>query len=100
NLKKVNIGRRIVRVLASVYLAAVLEYLIAELCELAGNAARDGHKQRIIPKHLQLAIRNDDELDKLLSSVTISQGGVLANIHPMLLPKSHSAKKPQLSQEI
>lgn len=84
---------------APVYLTAVLEYLAAEILELAGNAARDNKKTRIIPRHLQLAIRNDDELNKLLGNVTIAQGGVLPNIHQNLLPKK-SVKPTKASQEL
>ena len=60
--------------------------LAAEILELAGNAARDNKKSRIVPRHLQLAVRNDEELNKLLGSVVISQGGVLPNILSELLP--------------
>ncbi|KAI8034651.1 hypothetical protein M5D96_012570 [Drosophila gunungcola] len=68
-----------------------MEYLAFEVLELAGNAARDKKKTRIIPR--QLSIRNDEELNKLLSDVTIAQGGVLPNIQAVLLPKKVEKKQ-------
>ena len=72
---------------APVYMTAVLEYLVAEILELAGNAARDNKRQRIIPRHVQLAVRNDEELNKLLGKTIITAGGVNPNIHEALKKK-------------
>jgi histone H2A len=54
---------------APVYLVAVLKCLAAEVLELAGNAARDNKKTRVNPRHVQLAVRNDEELNKVCGHI-------------------------------
>jgi histone H2A len=59
-----------------------MEYLTAEILELAGIMARDSGRNKILPRHVLLAVKNDTELDKLLKGVMMEGGGVLPNINP------------------
>jgi histone H2A len=77
---------------AAVYLAAVLEYLTAELLELSGNNAKLMKRTRIIPRNIFLSVREDAELDTLLGDAVIASGGsTVFNINPYLLKKSAGA---------
>jgi histone H2A len=66
----------------------------AKILELAANGARDNKKTRIVPRHIILAIRHDEELNKLLlGGVMIASGGVLPNIPAVILPKKSESKE-------
>ena len=96
-IRKGNYAPKVAK-LSGVFMSAVLEYCVAEVLELAGNAAKDQNRKTISPRHILLAVKNDEELSSLLSNVIISRGGVLPHIHPNLMPekkkkKSHKSKK-------
>ncbi len=84
---------------APIFLAAVLEYLVAEVLELAGNISRDMKKVRIISRHLSLAVSNDEELEKFYKGFVFSSG-VMPSIHSVLLPpKTASGKTKRPSKK-
>ena len=84
---------------APVYLAAVLEYLVAEIIDLSGNFAKEDKRQRITPKHVMFAVKTDEELTKLLKNVNISGAGVIPRIDPLLLSK-HAKRKRALVKSV
>jgi len=86
--KGINISQ-----LAGVYLAGVLEFLTADILELAGNVARDNRRTIITPRHLHLAIRLDEEFNMLFGKTGIAGSGVIPNIHAVLLQKKKPKKK-------
>lgn len=75
---------------AAVYLAAVLEYLVAETLELAGKVKSSNN--RITPRRLTMAVRHDADLSALLKDVTLSRGGIVPNVHKALEKKQKKAK--------
>ena len=79
-----------------VYLAAVLEYLTAEILDISSEEAAKDNRIRINPRHITLAVRKDQELDKLLSNATISEGGVVPHIIPALL--TNKSPRPRSTQ--
>ncbi|XP_054428213.1 histone H2A-Bbd type 2/3 [Pteronotus mesoamericanus] len=57
---------------APVFLAAVLQYLIATVLELAGNEAQRNGCRRITPQLVDMAIHNNALLSGFFGSTTIS----------------------------
>ena len=71
----------------AVFMAATLEYLTMEILDLAGQCADEHKKKTITPRHICLAIRNDEELNKMFATAQISEGGVRPNLEAVLWAK-------------
>uniref|UniRef100_A0A914GU24 Histone H2A n=1 Tax=Globodera rostochiensis TaxID=31243 RepID=A0A914GU24_GLORO len=86
-LRSMRAGHGRVAATASVYATAVVEYITAEVIQLAGCVAKDNKRKRVTPRHIYLAMHGDEELDELVKNATIAGGGTLPRIHRSLLPK-------------
>ena len=80
---------------AGAFMAAVLEYITAEILELAGDLSKDANMKTIKPSHINLGIRSDEELSKMIANTVIFEGGQLMNINTELFPE----KKKKKSEE-
>ncbi|KAJ6641654.1 Histone H2A [Pseudolycoriella hygida] len=95
-LREGGYGKR-VSPCASVFMATTLEYLCAEILDLAGTEAARVKNKLIHPRQVMLAIENDAELDILLRNVIIPGTGVRSQIHPLLLEEKKSSRKNQIA---
>jgi histone H2A len=61
---------------SSVYITGVLEYLCAEILELAGNSAKNNRRKRIKPSDILAAMKGDTELLAIISGeLMMAEGG-------------------------
>lgn len=109
-LKNIVPARSRVGGTAAVFLAAVIEYLVAELCELAGNRAKGSSRRlppdtedkkrraRITPRYIQFAIHEDGEFAQLLSKTWLTGGGVVPLDDKKLKAQVHANKQKKMLQ--
>ena len=79
---------------SEIYLAAVLEYICAEILDISGNNARDRKRARIDDRSLFLAIENDYDIRQLSKNIKFEiLGGVIPTIHSSLMDAAKKGKK-------
>jgi histone H2A len=64
---------------SSIKLAAVLEYLVAELLDVSGIQTFETKMSVIKPRHIFLATQNDNDFKKVFKRVSISESGVVGS---------------------
>lgn len=79
---------------SAVFTAAVLEYMTAELLELAGNVCEESKRKRIIPRDIMLAARNDEEINKVIGDKTLFKkaGTYPAGVQKVLMKSNMSTR--------
>ena len=98
SLRECHVGR--IGGSAGVFLAGVLEYLVSEVAECAGNFCDESGMKTIKPKHLQLSFREDRELCKLIADIQVQGGGHKKNVQEFLFPKKGKKAAGEATQEM
>ena len=76
-------------------MAGVLEYLALEILELASNKAGEDKKKTIMPRHIMLALKSDEEFKRFLKGADFKETGrVPINFED----KTNKKKKGQMEE--
>lgn len=78
---------------APIYMAAVLEYITAEVLEVASNSTAGSKRKRVTPEDVSIALRSDPDLQKVCSGVALYTGDKLEEIAKSLAPSERVAPK-------
>ena len=84
-------GGLVVSKACCVFLAAVLEYITAEILDISSNYAKINKHVCITIKDIDLGVRNDPEFSKLFNNlnITLLGAGTIPFIHPVIETKSN-----------
>jgi histone H3 len=87
---------------APICFAAALEYITAELLELAVIVAKDNKRVRITIRDMELGVRQDNGMDRLFKKLNLSfiGGGVTPFVHESLIVKKTRKKRTTKVSEV
>ena len=77
---------------AGVFLAGVLDYITAEMLGLAGDVCKSHKMKTIAPRHINLGVRGDRLLNKMMASCSIIESPVMPNVNEFLFPGKKGKK--------
>uniref|UniRef100_A0A7S3MTC5 Histone H2A n=1 Tax=Strombidium inclinatum TaxID=197538 RepID=A0A7S3MTC5_9SPIT len=80
---------------AGVYMAGVLDYIAAELLDVGGEISLEQGYKILLPRHLNMGIRGDRALDKMMSTCTLIESPVRYHVETALLPKEKKKNLPE-----
>ena|SRR3990167_1552807 len=81
-----------VSMLAPLYTAAIIEYLMSEVLELAHQYNKEHKKTRVTPRSIFVSVKDDPELEGLLRNCIILEAGAKEHIDEFLLKKKSTKK--------
>ena len=81
---------------APVFMAGVLEYLCYEILELASNKAGEDKKKQIMPRHIMLAIKTDEEFNRFLKGCDFKAAG---RVPVQFEEKNNKKKKGSIDED-